>query len=90
MRLIDSEVFEKLFHKQIKYGANDVFGAVEDALQDTPTVNVKCLARELKRHCKEQTSCSTCEFYGGGYGYICTIAPEVDSAAPGSWKIPKG
>ena len=39
MRLIDAEVFEELFHKQIKYGATDIFDAVEDALQDTPDVD---------------------------------------------------
>ena len=46
MRLIDAEVFEELFKKQIEYGATDIFDAVEDALQDTPTVDavqvVKC------------------------------------------------
>ena len=39
MRLIDAEVFEELFKKQIEYGATDIFDAVEDALQDTPTID---------------------------------------------------
>ena len=39
MRLIDAEVFEELFNKQIEYGATDIFDAVEDALQDTPAVD---------------------------------------------------
>ena len=40
MRPIDAEVLEGLFRKQIENGATDIVAAVEDALQDTPTLDV--------------------------------------------------
>ena len=56
MRLINADVFEELFDKQIEYGATDIFDAVEDALQDTPTIDavpvVRC--KECKHRCTEQ------------------------------------
>ena len=44
MRLIDAEVFEDLFHKQMELGASG-FEAAEDALHDTPTVDAVQVVR---------------------------------------------
>ena len=43
MRPIDAEVFEELFGQQIERGATDFFDAVEDALQDAPTLSLNTL-----------------------------------------------
>ena len=59
MRLINADVFEELFDKQIEYGATDIFDAVEDALQDTPTIDAVPVVR-----CKE------CKHRGG---YHCPM-----------------
>lgn len=83
MRLIDADA---LIKKHPEICSRDM----KFNLDLAPTIDVLQLARELKHHCKKQTTCSECEFYGGGYGYICRIAPEVDSTAPADWKIPKG
>lgn len=53
MRLIDADAFEELFDKQIKYGATDIFEAVEDALQDTPTIDAVPVVR-----------CKDCKHWG--------------------------
>ena len=45
MRLINADVFEELFDKQIEYGATDIFDAVEDALQDAPTIDAVPVVR---------------------------------------------
>lgn len=59
MRLIDADVFEELFDKQIEYGATDIFDAVEDALQDTPTIDAVPVIR-----------CKDCKHRGG---YHCPM-----------------
>lgn len=59
MRLIDADVFEELFDKQIEYGATDIFDAVEDALQDAPTIDAVPVIR-----------CKDCKHRGG---YHCPM-----------------
>lgn len=59
MRLIDADVFEELFDKQIEYGATDIFDAVEDALQDAPTIDAVPVIR-----------CKDCKHRGG---YNCPM-----------------
>ena len=50
MRLGDLDQFKELFDKQVKYGATDLFDAVEDALQDTEIIYPETLpiVRELR------------------------------------------
>lgn len=43
MRLIDAERFEELFNQQVEFGATDLFDAVDDALQDTESIDPKTL-----------------------------------------------
>lgn len=83
MRLIDADAFEELFDKQIKYGATDIFGAVEDALQDTPTIDavpvVRCKDcvhavditnyRMAKRFGDHAKQCMRCRG-DSGFGYL--------------------
>ena len=59
MRLINADVFEELFDKQIEYGATDIFDAVEDALQDAPTIDAVPVVR-----------CRDCKHRGG---YHCPM-----------------
>ena len=59
MRLIDADAFEELFEKQIEYGATDIFDAVDDALQDTPTIDAVPVIR-----------CKDCKHRGG---YNCPM-----------------
>jgi hypothetical protein len=60
MRLIDAERFEELFNQQVDLGATDLFDAVEDALQDTESIDpetlpiVKELRKELERVTRER------------------------------------
>ena len=60
MRLIDAERFEELFNQQVELGATDLFDAVEDALQDTESINpetlpiVQELRKELERVTRER------------------------------------
>ena len=63
MRLIDADVFEELFDKQIEYGATDIFDAVEDALQDTPIVDAVPVVRCKDCQYGDQNTC--------GAGYWC-------------------
>ncbi len=50
MRLIDAERFEELFNQQVELGATDLFDAVEDALQDTESIDPETLpiVKELR------------------------------------------
>lgn len=43
MRLIYAERFEELFNQQVELGATDLFDAVEDALQDTESIDPETL-----------------------------------------------
>lgn len=60
MRLIDAERFEELFNQQVELGATDLFDAVEDALQDTESIDsetlpiVQELRKELERVTRER------------------------------------
>lgn len=67
MRLIDAEVFEELFHKQMEYGATDVFDAVEDALQDTPTIDAVPVVR-----------CKDCQYAFRNHGHDKDGCPIED------------
>lgn len=62
MRLIDAERFEELFNQQVELGATDLFDAVDDALQDTESIDpetlpiVQELRKELERVTKERNA----------------------------------
>ena len=57
MRLINADVFEELFDKQIEYGATDIFDAVEDALQDAPTIDAVPVVRCRDCQYGDQNTC---------------------------------
>lgn len=45
-RLIDADEFMKNFDKEIENGATDAFDAVEDALEETPTIEAEPVKQE--------------------------------------------
>ena len=58
MRLIDAERFEELFNQQVELGATDLFDAVEDALQDTESIDPETLpiVKELREQLARVTA----------------------------------
>lgn len=72
MRLIDGEELERLFNEQIERGATDAFAAFDDALQDTPTVDVEVVVR-----------CKDCKHYRNHPNGLCYLHTEPKENARG-------
>lgn len=91
MRLIYAERFEELFNQQVELGATDLFDAVEDALQDTESIDPETLPivlelrEKLERVTKERdsykiffediTKCGDCN--DCGKSKTCEFVPKV-------------
>lgn len=59
-RLIDADEFMKNFDKEIENGATDVFDAVENALEETPTIEAEPV-KQGKWLCEWDSSMGTTE-----------------------------
>jgi hypothetical protein len=66
MRLIDAEVFEELFYAQINRGL-DASVAVDDALQDAPTIDAVPVVR-----------CKNCQYAFQNNGHDKEGCPIMD------------
>ena len=59
-RIVDADEFMKNFEKEIENGATDVFDAVENALEETPTIEAEPGKWE-EGSTSIRTKCSNCK-----------------------------